>query len=186
MTFPFQEHRFSPQEYEFVLATRRFRPKRQHVLIVAAAVGFLTIMATGAAQLNDWSRILLAAGAMGAVPLVYYWRTGQLGVQNYMLGNITSIMGHVNWPPIWQNVLAEKPVTFDWMEIEDITLRPKPWIFAPNNLSLELNFRDGRQRILRVPNLKPDEAEAFVQVLRLIALRRGFRFKEAPPLHTPL
>ncbi|MET3900692.1 hypothetical protein ABIB57_004658 [Devosia sp. UYZn731] len=190
MTIPYREHRFSPHDCEFVLATRKFYPQVMHVVIVALALGILTLAGGWEIGLELWVSACIAVGvaiaSLGAIPLLFLWRTGQLAVENYLLGNISSVMGYVNWPPIWQNVVAERAVTFDWAEIEHVVLRPKPWIIALNNLNLELNFHDGRQRILRVPQLAPDEIEAFVGVLGQIALRRGFQFHEGHPLHPPL
>ncbi|AVF02798.1 MULTISPECIES: hypothetical protein [Devosia] len=190
MTIPYKSHRFSVEDCEFILATRKFYPQIKHVVVVAAVLGILTFAGGWEAGLEAWLSAAVALGvalgSMGAIPLLFHWNTGQLAVENYLLGNITSVMGHVNWPPIWQNVLAERAVTFDWADISQAVLRPAPWAFALDNLNLELNFRDGRQRILRVPKLAPVEVEELVRILELIALRRGFRFEQGPPLHPPL
>jgi hypothetical protein len=190
MTIPYREHQFSPDDCEFVLATRKFYPQLGHVVIVALALGILTFAGGWGVGYELWRNayiaIGVAIGSLGAIPLLFLWRTGQLAAENYLLGNISSVMGHVNWPPIWQNVLAEQVVTFDWTEIEQTVLRPAPWAFAPENLNLELYFHDGRQRILRVPRLAPHEVEAFVRILELIALRRGVRFQQGHPLHAAL
>ncbi len=190
MTIPYRNHRFSSDDYEFVLATRKFYPKVRHIVIVATALGILTFAGGWEAGLELWVNAAVAFGvilvALFVVPLFFLLRTGQLAAENYLVGNITSVMGYVNWPPVWHNVLTEQAITFDWAEIRQAILRPAPWVFALDNLNLELNLRDGRQRVLRVPRLAPNEVESLVQILELIALRRGFQFEQAPPLNPPL
>lgn len=180
-------HRFSPDEYEFVLATRRFYPPASHTIILAVALGIVTLVAAVAEGNAPWISAIIAFGvaivSLGAVPLLFLWRSGQLAVGNYLVGNVNSIAGHVNWPPIWQNILAERAVTFNWVEVRDAVLFPDPWFYADGNLNLELKLRDGRRRVLRVPKLSLSEADALVQVLELISLRRGFTFAEGKSEH---
>lgn len=190
MTIPHQNHRFSLEDCEFVIATRKFYPSIRNVVVVSVAIGILTFLGGWELKLELWVNILAAVAATAfslvVAPVLFQFKSGQLATENYLLGNITSVMGHVNWPPTWQNVLTERAVTFNWSEIEDVILRPAPWVIALDNLVLELNFHDGRHRIMRVPNLAPHEVDGFIQVLKLIALRRGFHFREGPPLHPPL
>ncbi|WP_284387091.1 hypothetical protein [Devosia yakushimensis] len=181
MKLPFDQHYFSLDECEFVLVTRKFYPQPLQVVLISIAL--IPLIALGAWQkgLDLW----VSAGVIGGtviaslffVPLLFQLRTGQLGAGNYVVGNITSVMGHVDWPPIWSNILAERAVTYNWSEIGLITLRAEPWAVAPNNFQLELDFHDGRMRHLRVPNLNAEDMEKFAAVLELIALRRGIRFQ---------
>lgn len=190
MKLPFTENRLSTKDCEIILRHEPFRHNKKHMIIIAIGIaclcGFGSLEVAQNIPIAIFTTIGVFVGCVIVMPWVFLWTTGQLWVSTDLIANITYVMGHLRWPPTWPSFLTESPIRIAWSEVTNVALRPVPWIFALENIQLELTLRSGKIYDLRVPSLTDSEYNGLIDVLRTIALRRGFHFSIEPALHTPI
>jgi hypothetical protein len=187
---PFDKNRLSPEDYEIILLHRRYDPAWRYVIPVMLIVSLIC----GWGGYETSKSLVYAVATVFTVFVVglplFRWlfllNTGQVATPTDLVANITYVMGHQQWPPIWPNSLTESPVRIAWAEVTQASLRLKPWVFAIDNVQLELTGHNGKTRALRVPRVTDAEYSALVETLAGIAKRQGFTFGEEPAIGPPL